>query len=52
MFFHQDFRIAESDIGDTAAYDPENKTVVHYKGYRYFLSNVMVDKMPGVKKVT
>ncbi len=49
LYFHQDFRISESDIGDTAAYDPRNKTVVHYKGERYFLVNVMVDGRAGVE---
>ena len=48
LFFHQDFRISESEIGDTAAYDPRNRTVVHYKGERYFLMNVMVDERAGV----
>ena len=48
LFFHQDFRISESEIGDTAAYDPRNKTVVHYKGERYFLVNVSVDGRAGV----
>ena len=48
LYFHQDFRISESEIGDTAAYDPRNKTVVHYKGERYFLVNVMVDGRGGV----
>src|SRR5581483_6193473 len=49
LFFHQDFRIAESDVGDTAAYDPSTKTVTHYKGYRYFLANVMADGVAGVE---
>ena len=49
LYFHQDFRISESEIGDTAAYDPRNKTVVHYKGERYFLVNVMVDGRAGVE---
>ena len=49
LYFHQDFRLSESDIGDTAAYDPRNKTVVHYKGERYFLVNVMVDGRAGVE---
>ena len=48
LFFHQDFRISESEIGDTAAYDPRNRTMVHYKGERYFLMNVMVDGRAGV----
>jgi glucoamylase len=49
LFFHHDFRISESDVGDTAAYDPTTKTVTHYKGYRYFLANVMVDGQVGVE---
>jgi GH15 family glucan-1,4-alpha-glucosidase len=48
LFFHQDFRISESEIGDTAAYDPRNRTLVHYKGERYFLMNLMVDGRAGV----
>ena len=41
LYWHHDFRISESDVGDTAAYDPETQTVTHYKGWRYFLANVM-----------
>jgi oligosaccharide amylase len=39
VFFHQDFRIYENKIGDTAFYDPENNAIVHYKKHRYFLIN-------------
>ena len=49
LFFHQDFRISESEIGDTAAFDPRNNTVVHYKGERYFLINLMCDGEVGVQ---
>jgi GH15 family glucan-1,4-alpha-glucosidase len=48
LYFHHDFRISESDVGDTAAYDPTTKTITHYKGYRVFLANVMVDGRAGV----
>jgi GH15 family glucan-1,4-alpha-glucosidase len=48
LYWHHDFRISESDVGDTAAYDPTTRTVTHYKGFRYFLANVMVDGQPGV----
>lgn len=48
VFFHQDFRISESEIGDTAAFDPRNNTLVHYKGERYFLMNLMVDGKVGI----
>jgi GH15 family glucan-1,4-alpha-glucosidase len=49
LFFHHDFRISESDVGDTAAYDPATKTLIHYKGYRYFLANLSIDGRVGVE---
>ncbi|MEK9152286.1 MAG: glycoside hydrolase family 15 protein, partial [Patescibacteria group bacterium] len=39
MFFHQEFQIAESGLGNTVYYDPRDKFVVHYKGRRVFLIN-------------
>jgi glucoamylase len=39
VFLHQDFRIYESNFGDTAYYDPDEMAVVHYKKHRYFLIN-------------
>src|SRR5205085_8641481 len=39
VFFHHDFHIAESEIGDTAYYEPVGGYVIHYKGPRYFLAN-------------
>ncbi len=37
LFFAHDLRIDESDIGDTAFYDPYADAMVHYKRDRYFL---------------
>jgi glucoamylase len=37
IFFHHDFRISGTEVGDTAFYNPFSKSVVHYKGNRYFL---------------
>ncbi len=37
LFFTQDLRINESDIGDTAFFDPFLDSMVHYKGHAYFL---------------
>ena len=37
LFFAHDLRIDESDIGDTAFYDPYANAMVHYKRDRYFL---------------
>ncbi len=50
VFFHQDLRIADSDVGDTAAYDPATRAVVHYKGNRYFLINLLACGELGVRK--
>jgi GH15 family glucan-1,4-alpha-glucosidase len=50
LYWHHDFRISESDVGDTAAYDPATRTVTHYKGWRYFLANVMADGKPGIER--
>ncbi len=48
LFFHHDFHLYGSAIADTALYDPRLKAVVHYKGRRYFLTNVQVDNELGV----
>lgn len=45
LFFHQDFHIAGSELGDTAYYEPQRKAVIHYKGANWFLVN-------GAVKVT
>jgi GH15 family glucan-1,4-alpha-glucosidase len=37
VFFHQDFSIDETDVGDTAVYDPSASLVYHYKRDRYFM---------------
>ncbi len=39
LFLHHDFRIYENKVGDTAFYDPESFSLIHYKKDRYFLIN-------------
>jgi len=39
IFFHHDFRLYENKVGDTAFYDPESRSLIHYKKHRYFLIN-------------
>lgn len=39
IFHHQDFRIYENYVGDTAYYDPDTFAIIHYKKHRYFLIN-------------
>ncbi len=43
MFFNHQFEIYHSEKGDTAFYDPQNNTIVHYEGKRAFLVNAWMD---------
>jgi oligosaccharide amylase len=47
LFFHHDFYISESEVGDTAYFDPETLALIHYKGRRYFL--ISTDAAEGVE---
>ena len=47
LFFHHDFYISESEVGDTAYFDPETQALIHYKGERYFL--ISTDATEGVE---
>jgi glucoamylase len=37
LMHHQDFNMYGMKVGDTAYYDPELKSIVHYRGERYLL---------------
>ncbi len=39
VFLHQDFRLSETKVGDTAFFCPETESIIHYKKDRYFLIN-------------
>lgn len=39
LFFHHDFNLNETEVGDTAVYDPELNSVYHYKRNVYILAN-------------
>lgn len=41
VFLHHDFRIYENKVGDTAYYDPDTSSLIHYKKHRYFLINTL-----------
>ena len=47
LFFHHDFYISQSPVGDTAFFDPDNRALIHYKGQRYFL--ISTDAEAGVE---
>lgn len=48
LFLHQDFHIYGNSIGDTAAYKPECRGVLHYKEERYFLINIFANHKFGI----
>jgi GH15 family glucan-1,4-alpha-glucosidase len=48
VFFSQDFHIYGLDAGDTAMYEPESKSIIHYKRKRYFLINGSTDQNSGI----
>ncbi len=48
LFLAGDFRISGNEIGDTAAYRPEVKGLLHYKGERHFLTGIFANKKYGV----
>ncbi len=48
LFFHHDFRIYGSEIGDTVCYKPEEKGLLHYKGRRYFFVNALTENGVGL----
>lgn len=43
IFFNQQFELFHSEKGDTAFYDPQNNTIVHYEGRRAILINAAMD---------
>jgi len=48
LFFHQDFHISQSEVGDTAYYEPVNDILIHYKGKRYFVINALAADARGL----
>jgi len=50
LFFHHDFHIGGSENGDTAYYEPQRRSVIHYKGAHWFLVNgalLLEDEQPA-----
>ena len=48
LFLAHDFHIYGTDIGDTAAFRPENQSLIHYKDERYFLINIFANHKFGI----
>ncbi|MHB1862437.1 MAG: glycoside hydrolase family 15 protein [Gemmatimonadaceae bacterium] len=47
VFFHHDFHLSGTEVGDTAFFDPETQAIIHYKDDRYFLMNCAVSHQVG-----
>src|SRR5579859_7283784 len=48
VFFHYDWFIDGSDIGNTVAYDPRHRGIIAYKANRYFMLGGSVNGEPGI----
>ena len=50
LFFAQDFHLYGENSGDTARYEPENESIVHYKRKRYFMINGKTDDQKPINQ--
>ncbi len=50
LFFHHDLNLYGNASGDTAMFDPDSRSVIHYKSKRYFLINVATEATAGVEE--
>src|SRR5437763_4039050 len=48
LFFHHGLDLYGSPAGATAMFDPDSRSIIHYKSKRYFLINVAVDANIGI----
>ncbi len=49
IFFHHQFHLYETTRGDTGYYDPDDNTVVHYKGRRVIVIGGIDEKQKGME---
>jgi oligosaccharide amylase len=49
LFFAHDWSLSGNDVGDTAAFRPEVKGLLHYKSDRYFLVNIFANGTYGIE---
>jgi oligosaccharide amylase len=48
LFFHHGLDLYGSSSGETAMFDPDSRSIIHYKSKRYFLINAAVDAKVGI----
>lgn len=49
LFFTHDFSLNGNEVGDTAAFRPDVRGVLHYKGARHFLINILANGKYGIE---
>jgi glucoamylase len=50
LFFHHGLDLYGNSAGNTAMFDPDSHSVIHYKSKRYFLINAAVDNRTGIEE--
>ncbi|MDQ6801285.1 MAG: glycoside hydrolase family 15 protein [Acidobacteriota bacterium] len=50
LFFHHDFNLYGSANSDTAMFDPDSRSIIHYKAKRYFLMNIATESAHGIEE--
>jgi GH15 family glucan-1,4-alpha-glucosidase/ferredoxin len=51
LIHHQAWHMTGTNVGDTAYYDPDLESIVHYRGQRYILATFLnEDGTPGLKE--
>ena len=48
LFFHHGFELYGSPNADTAMFDPDSRSVIHYKAKRYFLVSGATERDSGI----
>ena len=48
LFFHHDFNLYGNASSDTAYFDPDSRSIIHYKAKRYFLINTASESGAGI----
>jgi GH15 family glucan-1,4-alpha-glucosidase len=52
LFFSHDFNLYGTKVGDTAFFDPDTRSLIHYKANRYLLVNCCDPTRCGVEEYT
>jgi glucoamylase len=50
LFFHHDLNLYSNASGNTAMFDPDSRSIIHYKSKRYLLINVATESGSGVEE--